>query len=276
MDSVQTAVSPLTRAPGRTSLLVRRGLAAAFDTLLISLISTSLTGVYGVTRVTSGSAVPTPGPVGFARFSTSVSLDWWWVLAAALVYFAIFEGLFAATPGKLLLHLRVVSLDGHRASPLQILVRNLVRAIDALPALYVIGGIAVLTSRQQLRIGDRVAQTKVVHWDEVEDEDSPRFIPIKLVVLGLGLALLVGASAAFNYYGRPPLIIEGEHRTNGLMFGPDVPYTLGSPTWGNQAVSYPVSYVNQKLGPCRGTIHLRWAGMSDGWKLNGIEADCHR
>lgn len=66
------------------------------------------------------------------------------------------------TLGKRLLRLRVLDSQGLRLGPSQVVVRNLLRAIDAFPLAYVVGGIAMLVSRRRQRLGDLAAQTVVV------------------------------------------------------------------------------------------------------------------
>lgn len=66
------------------------------------------------------------------------------------------------TLGKRLFHLRVMDI---RALPLrfsQIVIRNLLRAVDSLPLFYIVGGLACLISRHAQRLGDLAANTVVV------------------------------------------------------------------------------------------------------------------
>jgi uncharacterized RDD family membrane protein YckC len=66
------------------------------------------------------------------------------------------------TLGKRLLRLRVLDAQGLRLGFSQVVVRNLLRAVDALPLAYVVGGVAMLVSRRRQRLGDLAAQTVVV------------------------------------------------------------------------------------------------------------------
>jgi uncharacterized RDD family membrane protein YckC len=66
------------------------------------------------------------------------------------------------TLGKRLLKLRVLDSQGLRLRFSQVVVRNLLRAVDAIPLAYVVGGIAMLLSRRRQRLGDLAAQTVVV------------------------------------------------------------------------------------------------------------------
>ena len=67
------------------------------------------------------------------------------------------------TLGKRLLGLRVVDAQGLRLQFPQIALRNLLRVLDMLPLLYLVGGIAALTSRKGQRLGDLAANTVVAH-----------------------------------------------------------------------------------------------------------------
>src|SRR4051794_6580373 len=85
-------------------------------------------------------------------------------LGITLAYFFVCEALTGQTLGKRLLRIRVVSADGSRASVGQALGRTLLRVVDSLPVLYIVGLISVLATgrgRRQ-RVGDLAAGTVVV------------------------------------------------------------------------------------------------------------------
>lgn len=67
------------------------------------------------------------------------------------------------TFGKAIMGIRVVAHDGSPATFLDVVVRNLVRLIDALPGTYFVGLVAVLASPRAQRLGDMAAGTLVVH-----------------------------------------------------------------------------------------------------------------
>ncbi|HEY1847917.1 MAG TPA: RDD family protein [Opitutaceae bacterium] len=69
--------------------------------------------------------------------------------------------------GKRLLRLRVVDGGGLRLTFTQVAMRNLLRFIDALPALYLVGGGAAFLSAKGQRLGDLVAGTLVI-WHPAE------------------------------------------------------------------------------------------------------------
>jgi hypothetical protein len=66
------------------------------------------------------------------------------------------------TIGKRLLHFRVIDPDGLPIRIEQACVRNLMRVVDALPFVYLAGGLSVLSSPLMQRFDDRVAGTLVV------------------------------------------------------------------------------------------------------------------
>lgn len=83
-------------------------------------------------------------------------------LAVILLYFVLLEGLWGGTPGKKLLGMRVIGPDSRNPGIGRALIRNLLRAVDALPALNILGVVLILTSPEKARLGDRAAGTRVV------------------------------------------------------------------------------------------------------------------
>jgi uncharacterized RDD family membrane protein YckC len=90
-------------------------------------------------------------------------------------YFVATELVWGQTLGKRLLGLRVVRADGSRADAGPIVIRNLVRLVDWLPFLYVVGAITVFaTGERRLRLGDLAAGTRVVATgDRAGPPDEP-------------------------------------------------------------------------------------------------------
>jgi uncharacterized RDD family membrane protein YckC len=66
------------------------------------------------------------------------------------------------TIGKRLLRLRVMDERGLHLRFTQVILRNLMRAVDAAPAFYMVGGLACLLSAKARRLGDLAAGTIVV------------------------------------------------------------------------------------------------------------------
>ncbi len=96
-----------------------------------------------------------------------------------LAYFAvqIGYGLFCEwlwrgqTVGKRLLRLRVVDAYGLRLQFSQILIRNLLRFVDMLPAFYLVGGLATLINSRTQRLGDLAANTVVIRSPQLVQPD---------------------------------------------------------------------------------------------------------
>ena len=97
--------------------------------------------------------------------------------ALSLVYGMLTEWLWRGqTVGKRMLRLRVVDARGLRLEPNQVIVRNLMRFVDGLPALYLVGGIACVASPYRQRLGDFAAGTVVVRMLERGRPDLTRLL----------------------------------------------------------------------------------------------------
>jgi uncharacterized RDD family membrane protein YckC len=77
-------------------------------------------------------------------------------------YYAAFEALFGASPGKRALRLRVIHVSGRAVAPGEALLRNLLRAADLLPFFYGVGLMTMLLDARFRRLGDLAAGTVVV------------------------------------------------------------------------------------------------------------------
>lgn len=78
-------------------------------------------------------------------------------------YGCVFEGFWSGrTPGKWVMGLRVIKDGGYPISFFDAMLRNLLRAADALPLFYGAGLIAMLATRRMQRLGDLLAGTIVV------------------------------------------------------------------------------------------------------------------
>jgi uncharacterized RDD family membrane protein YckC len=84
-------------------------------------------------------------------------------LVAIFLYFVFLEGFAGGTVGKRLMRLRVIGTDGARAGLGKALLRNILRVIDGLPAVGILGAILIAGSPDRARFGDRVAGTRVIH-----------------------------------------------------------------------------------------------------------------
>lgn len=131
----------------------RRALAWGVDALLQGMV---LVGIGVVSLVVGGEG----WGMGMALAGTFL-VTWF--------YGAAFEILWSGrTPGKFVLGLRVVTETGAPATPLQLVLRNLLRGVDFLPVAYGVGVLAMLVDPALRRIGDLVAGTIVA--DEQQGE----------------------------------------------------------------------------------------------------------
>src|SRR3954447_19856486 len=100
----------------------------------------------------------------------------WASALATLLFFAMYNGYFIVlewlmngqTPGKRLLHIRVIKQGGYALRFLDTLSRNLLRVVDFLPLFYGVGLTSLLLTRESQRLGDLVAGTLVVYQEPVE------------------------------------------------------------------------------------------------------------
>lgn len=216
---------------------------------------------------------------GFTSFTTQTTVDWLWLTLLWVGYYAVLEGLFGATIGKRLAGLRVTDLDGRRIGWQPAILRNLARLLDALPFLYLLGGILTLSSRQHQRLGDRFARTIVIRTTAVVGPPLPGDVARRRAIgLAAVTALLLACCAVFAYFGRPPLVIEGAKNTGTSFFGQGIGnYTLGSARWGNGTVSYPITYEMAETNQsCVANITLSWHGFLAGWQVEGGQSNCSR
>ena len=84
-------------------------------------------------------------------------------------YFNFFEWLWnGQTPGKRLLHLRVIKVDGSPVSGIDVLLRNLSRPVDTLGPMGLIGLLMIFVNRKAQRLGDLMARTMVIHETAID------------------------------------------------------------------------------------------------------------
>jgi uncharacterized RDD family membrane protein YckC len=134
-----------------------RFLAIVLDVLILSAV------FFPVTRMVKGTWLMTPADHQwvYGWFITDPLCIAF--LVVMFLYFLLLEGVFGATAGKWVLGLRVTRTDGTTPGVLKSLVRNLLRAIDGLPAVGILGAVLIALSRERTRLGDLAAGTRVVH-----------------------------------------------------------------------------------------------------------------
>jgi uncharacterized RDD family membrane protein YckC len=70
------------------------------------------------------------------------------------------------TLGKRTVGIRVIDAEGLSLQPYQVIIRNLLRFVDVLPVMYLVGGFASALGRRSQRLGDLAAHTVVVRsWN---------------------------------------------------------------------------------------------------------------
>lgn len=247
----------------------RRFGALLLDTVVLSLLLTVINNVYGVTQVTSGSP---PSGSGFAQYTTVTAVAWPWLVLLWLAYYTVPESLFGASVGKMFLGLRVVRVDGRPLSVGAIFVRNLLRIVDALPAFYLLGGLAVLMTGYSQRLGDRWARTTVVARDHALEPGDTRH-PVRGTGRTLAAILLAALlfTIAFDYFGRPPLILEGLFNQHQLLGSDVTSYKLGASTWAPGHITYPFMMYSAGKA-CSGTLQMDWSWT--GWEQNDATWEC--
>jgi uncharacterized RDD family membrane protein YckC len=83
-------------------------------------------------------------------------------VALALGYYLVLEATIGQTAGKLLVGLRVVGDGGGRPNVWAVVKRTLLRVVDWLPALYLVGFLTMLvTGARRQRLGDLAADTRI-------------------------------------------------------------------------------------------------------------------
>jgi uncharacterized RDD family membrane protein YckC len=130
---------------------VSRFLAWSVDFLAILALNKLLNVVLGFVGILSRDLAMAGDILGYFVISIGygIFLEWYW------------QG---QTPGKKLMRLRVTDLHGLQLQFSQVVIRNLLRFVDSIPAFYLVGGLTCLVNRRGQRLGDIAANTIVV-WN---------------------------------------------------------------------------------------------------------------
>jgi uncharacterized RDD family membrane protein YckC len=131
-----------------------RFLAAIIDTLLLGCAEIIIILIVGLTSTAIG-----------LRAAGSLLAALGGLLAFAILwgYYIVFELLWnGQSPGKRVIGLRVVREGGRPITFVGSAIRNLIRIVDFLPALYGIGVVVMFVDRRSRRLGDLAAGTLVV------------------------------------------------------------------------------------------------------------------
>ena len=129
-----------------------RGFAAVVDFLIASVIA-----------FTALAILSWAGAFDQASFFVLGGLTLIVTLVLIWAYFILLEWLWnGQTIGKRAYRLRVINEDGSPAQFTAVLIRNLLRPVDFLPALYGLGVLVIVLSPKSQRLGDLAAGTYVV------------------------------------------------------------------------------------------------------------------
>ncbi len=113
--------------------------------------------IQGVILLLLGIALPSLGKFGMGLFLIAIFvLNWFYP-----VLFEIYMN--GQTPGKRIMKIQVLLMDGTLVNWGASMLRNLLRTVDFLPFFYVLGFISMLFSKDFRRLGDLAANTLVVY-----------------------------------------------------------------------------------------------------------------
>jgi len=170
--------------PSQEDLLGHRIGAALIDLAL-------LVALFAILAATIGESTVGGGGFSFELHGAEAVL----YFALVLLYYFALEAAFGQTVGKLLLGLRVVRTDGGRPSVVAIAVRTLLRVVDFLPFLYLVGFIAMqVTGLRRQRLGDLAARTSVARTLPMRHRGlaAAAVAVVVLVLLGLSFYQATG------------------------------------------------------------------------------------
>ena len=145
---------------------ITRFLAWAIDLGTIFALITILNVVFGLLGILSRDLAMAANIIAFFIVSIGYGIltEWYW---------------HGQTLGKRLLRLRVMDEQGLRLQFSQIVIRNLLRFVDSLPALYLVGGLACLINKRAQRLGDFAANTIVVWSPLIAEPDLNQLLDSK-------------------------------------------------------------------------------------------------
>jgi len=136
-----------------------RGFAAVLDFILALVITFTAFMLLGV----GGGLLGMAGALSEASLSAVGGFTLIVTLVLIWAYFILLEWLWnGQTIGKRVYKLRVISEDGSPARFTAVLIRNLLRLVDFLPAFYGVGVLVIVLSPKSQRLGDLAAGTYVV------------------------------------------------------------------------------------------------------------------
>ncbi|MEW6364856.1 MAG: RDD family protein [Acidobacteriota bacterium] len=145
---------------------ISRFLAWCIDCACVVLLGTAVGVLVSLLSIVSGDVAQALGVIGYFVLSIGyrIFLEWKWR---------------GRTLGKRLLRLRVIDVQGMPLQLNQVIIRNLLRAVDSLPLFYVVGGVACLLSARSQRLGDLAANSAVIRQPRAREPDLRQVLPGK-------------------------------------------------------------------------------------------------
>ena len=267
--------------------------AGLIDLVILASLEVWISSVFGVVDP-KGSYNLLDG-AGLSLFvGSNATIHPLWLYLIVFLYFIIQEMLFSTTIGKVLFRLQVVGARGKRLTVLAALIRNLIRFLDMLPLLYLVGIVSGSFSPTFQRIGDRVARTVVLPIKALPEVTYETAQVLKRYVLvSIGVMIFVGFCLHYIYYERPPLVLQSwininnsyefippssmpacgkvENLSGDYVIQREIQFVhIKSPQWHNGIVTYSVIYKDNVQ--CHGTITLQWEGFFDGgWAVSQVQ-----
>jgi uncharacterized RDD family membrane protein YckC len=142
---------------GSRFVAVLMDMLIVFAIFLLELLALVMIGAAAATSPAAGKVGENAGK-WFIAFVIFVNFVIFWG------YFALFEAYWKGqTPGKRAMKLRVIKDSGRQITFFEALARNLLRVVDYLPGMYLVGVVTMLCNKRNQRLGDLVAGTIVVH-----------------------------------------------------------------------------------------------------------------
>lgn len=77
-----------------------------------------------------------------------------------------------STPGKRIAGVRIVTEDGGQPGVFALLLRNVLRILDSLPSMYIVGLVSTMVTQRSVRIGDIAAGTILVYETQARQDLS--------------------------------------------------------------------------------------------------------
>ena len=140
-----------------------RFVAWAVDLMCISVAVTLLSSLMMLVHLVSTGFGAALSAIGYFVISIGygIACEWAWR---------------GQTVGKRLMRLRVVDAEGMRLQFNQIVMRNLLRFVDSLPATYLVGGLVCWFNSKCQRLGDIAANTVVIRIPRVLEPDLDQLL----------------------------------------------------------------------------------------------------